>query len=259
MAGVVVLLAAAVGVAQVLPSIKLLILGRASEDNYPRKIRLTNLSANGVTLSWVTNRAVTGAVVYAAGGINQIAYYDQPTSAHHVAVEHLQPEKNYSFTVISGTGSYNFGGAPLTYKTPAVPAHTPTAPSVTVAGTVVDKNGEKIKEALVYLVLANSTPISTMTNDKGNFILTVQNLLDEKTNQPLELKLPQTAEMLFVTNTMDKKTSVYLTGPVILPNVVMKDGETPVVAKPVGVAVSEPTPLSLWEKISLFIESLIKP
>lgn len=108
-----VLLVIAVGVAQMFPSLKLIILGRASEDNLPKKIKLTNLSPNSLTLSWVTNRPVLGAVVYTADQISQIAYQEQLSTVHHVTVEHLLPDKNYSFTLISGEGSYNFGDSPL--------------------------------------------------------------------------------------------------------------------------------------------------
>lgn len=249
----------AVGVAQMFPSLKLIILGRASEDNLPKKIKLTNLSPNSLTLSWVTNRPVLGAIVYTADQISQIAYQEQLSTVHHVTVEHLLPDKNYSFTLISGEGSYNFGDSPLTYKTPPIPTKAPSAPMLTVAGKIVDDKGQVVKEAIVYLVLLNSTPISTTTNAQGNFILSVQNMLDTKTYQPLEFRLPQVAEMLVVTNAMDKNVSTSLTGSVILPNIVMKEGETPVAVKPVGVTVSEPTPLSFWGKIDLFIQSLAKP
>jgi hypothetical protein len=156
----------------------------ASVSPTPEDVRISDLTETSVTLSWVTpDKAAEGWVKYSTdstlGDDAQISqdYRDissgQTTTrtTHYVTVSDLSPETKYYFSIGSGGSEYkDSSGNAFDFTTASSGSYTSPPSPDPVYGTVT--NGED-QSAIVYITLGTdsnkSFPISSITNDSGNF------------------------------------------------------------------------------------------
>ena len=145
----------------------------ASVGSTPREIKLTNLSSNSLTVSWITDEAVTGAV--SAGGQT---YPDDrgaslATRLHHITLKDLRPNQKYTFELLANGQKFTNAGRPYVFTTAQQSATPPPAPFYL--------KDQTIGESLVYFTFNDSLPISTVSDENGYFLLILTNVL--KTNR----------------------------------------------------------------------------
>jgi hypothetical protein len=151
---------------------------KAEPEAVPQEIRVTNIADTSFTVSWITKEEVLGFVKYGPNlslgntvGDERDMFSDEryPYFVHHVKVENLAPKTKYYFKIGSGTRLYDNNGQ--LYEITTAP-HLGTPPAAdTVYGTILKTDGSAAEGVIVYLSLANSTPLSALTRSGGNWAI----------------------------------------------------------------------------------------
>lgn len=156
---------------------------RAASEFTPRQVRLTNVSETGFSVSWVTDEATVGFVKLGkeANKLDQTLADDRDQKSgavgnsltHHVTVTSLKPGTDYWFKLGSGSGRamYDSQGQPYKVTTATKLEGAPVAE--TAYGTVVTAGGDAAAGAVVYLQLSGATPLSTLVQENGNWVIPV--------------------------------------------------------------------------------------
>lgn len=153
-------------------------LPRAAPEYAPQKVKITNLTDTGFTVSWVTQEPTIGFIKYGetTSNLNITATddRDQLTGAsgeyrsHYISIQDLKPSKTYHFKLGSQKNQlYDNNGQAFTITTPPALSTLPTAD--TAYGTVVTTANTPAEGAIVYLSLEGTTPISALVKQNGNW------------------------------------------------------------------------------------------
>lgn len=147
--------------------------GKASISDYPKQIKVTNISDNSFTVSWVTDKKSVGFVSYGESEkFGGVAADDRDNGAqktrftHHVTVKNLDPEKVYFFKINSEGKAYQQKTASTTSDAPPL--------AKPIFGSILNEDGKAPKEAIVFVTPAGGTPLSTFTRD-GKWLITLNN------------------------------------------------------------------------------------
>jgi hypothetical protein len=161
--------------------------GRGSQtatEIVPSKVRITNISDNKFSVSWVTSVATPGSIEYGVVGEKLIspAKDERDTVSqgkyltHHITVESLQPSTQYAFRILSGETPTRFdnNGSPYTTTTGPVIGATPT--SQNFYGNVQLTSKQGADGAIVYLTLPEGSTASTLVRESGNYAFTLSTI-----------------------------------------------------------------------------------
>ena len=165
----------------------------ASLGATPREIKLTNLTANSATLSWVTDEAVVCAVKILAG--DTFADDRGPTTAstlHHVTLKQLRPNQSYRFQLISRGQIFQNQDQAYVLTTAQQSAAPPAAPFYL--------KGRSSDPSLIYFTFNDSLPLSTLSDDQGAFLLTLSNALKKDRQNYYPAQKGEKGYLLFQTN-----------------------------------------------------------
>lgn len=138
-------------------------------EERPQQVRITNVTSNSFTVSWVTRQETEGLLKYGSGKTldnraGQDSQISSPSLVHSVQVGGLKPETTYNFQV--GTGNGTFGKYSLnTSKT------IKDGEADIIFGTVVDAQKRAVRGALVYVTIQSVQPLSTVTDEKGGWTI----------------------------------------------------------------------------------------
>ena len=155
-------------------------LPRATPEYIPQKVKITNISHTGFTISWITQEPAIGFIKHGLSADDltttitderdQITGSSGAYRSHYVTVQDLSPSTTYYFKIGSqGKQLYdNHGNAFSLTTAPQIPA--PTAAS-TAYGTVLTPADTPAEGALVYLSLPGSTPLSALVKQNGNWTI----------------------------------------------------------------------------------------
>jgi len=153
---------------------------KANQETIPQQVKITNVSDIFFTVSWVTQSASSGFIAYgeSPSQINRIVLDDRETDTeakesfftHYVTVKNLKPSTKYFFKVGSAGKTFDNGGKPYEITTgPTINLPLPAAD--TAYGIVLDSKNNPAKGAIVYLSMANTTPLSSMVKSDGSWII----------------------------------------------------------------------------------------
>lgn len=154
--------------------------GRADISAVPKDIRISNISDNSFTISWITDKPVNGFVSFGTSDeLGEIANDDRdvtspkPRRTHHVTLKKLNPATTYFYKINSGNLTKQTT-APTTKDTPSLPEP--------IFGKVSPSS-----EAIIYSTIGNSTLLSSYTRDDGNFLITLNNARTKDLNSYVEV------------------------------------------------------------------------
>ena len=94
---------------------------RASPDEVPRSIMVSQLSSTSLKITWTTNADKTGLVRVSKAPLDPqnaqvvIANFGDKMKEHTVRLENLQPGVEYELEILSGSKWYNIEGKPLKF------------------------------------------------------------------------------------------------------------------------------------------------
>lgn len=157
---------------------------RATPETTPSKIKLTNVTDSGFTVSFFTAENTPGFIKY---GTDQAAIKSQTGDdrdqlsgtignyqLHHITVRGLKPSTEYFYLLGTGSGaSFDNNGAPFSVKTSAKGG----APSAakTAYGNVLSSAGAPVNGAIVYLSLPEVGEMSSLTKASGGWAIPLSN------------------------------------------------------------------------------------
>lgn len=153
----------------------------ASVEEQPKEIKITNISDNSFSVSWLTDKATAGFIVYGETDKLGLTASDDRDSTgqtarftHHATVKNLNPTTVYYFKIGSGSSAYDNAGVSYNITT-APTTNDPPAVADPAFGKVVNGQGAPVADALVYLTVAGGTPLSSYTRADGNWLITLNN------------------------------------------------------------------------------------
>ncbi len=156
----------------------------ASGSQEPQNVKITNISDESFTVTYITEVPSTGSISYGLTkklGESELESIDKekgsfsPKKIHSISVKKLIPDTKYYFTIISGSNTYLNNGAPFEAITgPNISS--PPAKQITIKGKIVLPDSSPSSETLVYLNAENSQLISSTTANDGNFSFSLEKL-----------------------------------------------------------------------------------
>lgn len=161
---------------------------KASSSPEPNNVNIANITDRSVSIFWKTNEESTGFIKSGTSQDNLDKTYlddrDQKTPQNHrlhfVTLSDLQPETTYYYKIQSGESLYP--NNPLSFKTSG---KVETFSFEPIAGSVIDKNFEPTKEAIINLELPNAQKLAAITLVAGNFIFPLNNFKTADLTAPL--------------------------------------------------------------------------
>lgn len=156
---------------------------RAAPGASPKQIKITNVSDTSLTVSWITETAVTGFAKYGTATNLQSVVLDDRDQAsgetktyttHYVTLRNLNPQTSYYFKIGSGKSLFDNNGQPYQITT-APKIITPPPASDPAYGIILKADNSPAEGVIVYLSLANAAPLSTLTKNTGSWMITLNN------------------------------------------------------------------------------------
>ena len=156
---------------------------RANPQTTPKKIRISNLTDSGFTVSFITDEATVGHIKYGtdAKKINSQSSDDRDQlsgtvdkyNVHHITVRGLEPNSTYYYTLGTGSGNFDNNGQPFTIKT-AQRAGVPSA-AKTIYGSVVSPSGSPAEGVVVYVKAEGVGEMSSLVKSSGSWAIPLSN------------------------------------------------------------------------------------
>ncbi len=146
----------------------------ATQEEAPKDVRITNVTDTSFTVSWTTAKEALGFISWGETE-NSLTRTEEdevgaPGVTHILSVKSLKPETNYFFKINSAGNEYNNNGLVWQAKT----GPTLSQPkSNLVSGNVLTSSGSPAKNALVYLTVGGSSPLSTITSQNGSWVVSI--------------------------------------------------------------------------------------
>jgi len=162
---------------------------RARPTSIPQNIQITNISDSSFTVLFTTELNVSAALKIPEGGTGNTIILDdrdkssgiqKPYYSHHITVPNLKPQQTYSFIIISDGKEYE---SPVEYMvtTGEQIANSPPQQNP-LFGTVILPDGSSGTDTIVTARTPGSQVISSVTNERGNYILPTNSLKNEQLN-----------------------------------------------------------------------------
>jgi hypothetical protein len=142
-------------------------------DIAPRDIRISNISDSSFNVSWVTNSKTSGAIKLGDSTTSVNEKVDNsisnPSYTHSVKIEKLSPKTTYYFTILSNTKLFDNDEIPWQVRTAS--KSSPPGSSKVISGSVYDQFNWPSRNALVYVTVAGSSFLSTVTSENGSWVI----------------------------------------------------------------------------------------
>lgn len=150
----------------------------AETTQSPENLKISNITHNSATISWLTNAQTLGFIVYGqTSSLNSKEGENKTSNIHHITLTNLTENTLYYFEVGVGDKTYNQDGKPYTFTTAA---STSEGLSHKVFGQILNIELAPAENVLVYLNIKDkdghgstgiSTTLSSVTNPVGLFTL----------------------------------------------------------------------------------------
>lgn len=155
-------------------------LPKASPETTPKNVKITNITDNTFTVSFITDTAVPGYVKYGtetnklssqtSDDRDQLSGSVGQFTTHHVTLRSLSPSTTYYFAI--GTASreiYTDNGKP--YQVATAPKIGAAPEAFTAYGSVVTKASTPASDSIVYVSLDGASPLSTLVKSSGSWAI----------------------------------------------------------------------------------------
>lgn len=171
-----------------LPAKKISIKGKTSEIVF---LTLTNLTSSQVSVIWKTNRPMRSFILYGEFA-NKLTFVaedkleeDGKESIYHYAtLSGLNPSTIYFFAIKVKNKLVGRGVEPFRIKTP--PQFLPSKKSPLV-GRIIDRKGKPLKRKIVILQIEGAYPLSSITGEKGEFVIPLSLIFDKEGRKKIEI------------------------------------------------------------------------
>jgi hypothetical protein len=145
----------------------------AEGQNSPKDVRISNITPDSFSVTWITDNQNSGFVKYgdSVGNIinTKTEESTSPGQTHLVNVLGLNPQINYFFKINSEGNDFDNNG--VTWQGQTLAASESDQPAL-ISGSVLLATGSAAKNALVY-VTAGSKLFSALTSQNGSWIISL--------------------------------------------------------------------------------------
>ena len=147
----------------------------AEAELAPKDVRISNISDNSFTVSWVTDK-VTGAFIKWGEDPESLDKEELDEvggegTTHTASIRGLSAETTYYFKINSGGDDFDNSGIPWQVKLASL-LPVPTKTNL-VSGSVLTGSGQPAKNALVYITLGGGSLLSSVTSDSGSWVIPI--------------------------------------------------------------------------------------
>lgn len=150
---------------------------KASPDTLPKDIIISNIGDQSVTVSWQTVSETTAFITYGLNSPNEQTALDDrdsdvpsPRFTHHVTISNLIPQTEYSYKIVTGNNNSE------TNKFKTAPTLSDQSGSKPVIGSILDRDGQPLKDGIVYLTVSGAVTLSSPIKEYGNFLIPVNQI-----------------------------------------------------------------------------------
>lgn len=166
---------------------------RAAPEIQPKNVRVTNITENSFTVSWLTETKVTAAIKYGVttDAMDQTALEDNGGglySLHYITVRPSKPQKTYYFIIQSGDRRFDDSSRPFSVNTAPVLATPP--PPQSIYGSILSDSDEKSppERIIVFVDIPEASPLSGLANPQsGNWALSISTARTRDLNQYIQV------------------------------------------------------------------------
>lgn len=156
--------------------------GQASRDIQPQNVLTTDVSATSFTVTFTTKVPVLAGVRVSGPNLPTSVFFQDSSqidrSNHRISIPNLNPSTEYEYAILLDGEAYPEEGS---YKlTTAPPFEDQLIDPVYAKGKVTLSDGAPANDTLVVLQNSNTQPLSTLTNDQGEYTFNLS-LLRSKT------------------------------------------------------------------------------
>lgn len=157
---------------------------RASANQQPQNVRITNVSDTSFTVSYTTVDKSTGSINYGITqslGSSVLDTRDRQTGdlkeykIHNIEVTNLTPMTTYYFTIISGQNTYLNSNQPFQLTT-GPKLENNLEENRKIKGSIILPSGSNPLEAIVYITSDTSEVFSTLVKQDGTYEIPLSNI-----------------------------------------------------------------------------------
>lgn len=184
----------------------------ASSETTPKNVRVSNIDDGGFTISWTTDLATSGFVVWgeSISSINRVQKEDDQNSksfTHSITLSGLKPATTYYYKINSNSVMHDNNGVP--WQASTGPSIGINKNSQIISGTVVDPSGTPAKKALVYADIGGYL-LSTTTSETGNFVLQLGSARTQDLGNYLDIDPGQTLIQILIQSPPNQPASAQI-------------------------------------------------
>lgn len=149
-------------------------------DDKPQQVRITNITSDSFTVSWVTKRPTNAYLKYGKGQALDTTISGSPQDAppslvHTVQVEDLVEETSYNFQVgVENPGEWKREFGKHSVQTSKV---IKDGEANIIFGSVTDSSSKPVQGAIVYVTIQGVQPLSSVTDLEGAWTLNLGHAL----------------------------------------------------------------------------------
>ncbi len=148
---------------------------KADANIFPSQVKISNISEDSLTISWVTlGKAAIGFVSFGnTSNLGNSLFDDRDTDVrtarftHYVTLKNLNPQTKYYFKI--GSAGVLFDNNGMVYEAVTAPiSETPLPLSKSIAGRVTKQDGSMPDEAIIYITTQDGYLLSGLSKS-GNW------------------------------------------------------------------------------------------
>jgi len=175
----------------------------------PKDVRITNLTGDSATISWLTEGQTEGFISWGLsqenlGNVVKEGESNQKYLTHTITLTNLDPTTPYFFKINSDGDYFDNNGLPWQFSTGVKLGINDL--SIPTTGTVLASSGQPVNRALVYITI-NGYILSTITSNSGNFILQLANTRTQDLTDYAQIDMDNTLLDVFVQSETGEVTS----------------------------------------------------
>ena len=169
-------------------------------DIAPKNVRISNITDDSFSISWITNTKTSGGVnldtTPSNDNKNTLEVVQNPGYTHSIKVEKLSPSTTYHFFIQSNKHSFDNNG--VAWKVKTAPKMSNKSGTSAISGSVYDQFNLPTKNALVYITVAGSGFLSTTTSENGSWVLPISEARSQDLESPIVIDDYKTLIEIFV-------------------------------------------------------------
>jgi hypothetical protein len=161
----------------------------ATPQTSPKDIRITNITDVSFTVSWATDKETGGFILWGETEnsltkteLNEIS---EISDTHSATIQGLFSDKTYFFKISSDGTNFDNNGIPWQITTG--PELLDQTISNSISGTILTATGTPAEKAIVYVILAGASPLSTTTSQNGSWVVPISSARNQNLTSYIEI------------------------------------------------------------------------